>query len=79
MKRNKLCLGTVKIGNPEYGFSSNCKPLEYKKILNESLSLGIDSFATSTRYDDSEIKIGRNFSKIKKNIYISNKIDNISV
>ncbi len=79
MKRNKLCLGTVKIGNPEYGFSSNCKPSEYTEILNESLRLGIDSFDTSPRYDNSEIKLGRYFSKIKKKPFISTKIDNLSV
>ena len=74
-----ICLGTTKLGIPDYGFSSSeIRPdfnsLEFLKQVGE---LGINKFDTSPRYGQSE-KILGNYIKQKKEVpFISSKIDNL--
>lgn len=74
----KIILGTVKLGNPHYGYSST-KNAKFNSLtfLNKINELGINYFDTSPRYDKSEILIGQFVKKYKKNISISSKIDNL--
>jgi len=77
----RLCLGTVKLGIPDYGFSSNLKiDSETKKIdfLIKAFELGIRKFDTSPRYGESEKILGSFFNQIlSKEIEVYTKIDNL--
>lgn len=77
---NKLCLGTVKLGMPDYGFSSGntlSNKLEPVKFLNQVESLGITHFDTSPRYGQSEKILGRYISQTVSTPFVSSKIDNL--
>tara|TARA_B100000427_G_C15498676_1_gene591028 strand:- start:1121 stop:2011 length:891 start_codon:yes stop_codon:yes gene_type:complete len=77
MKNHRLCLGTAKIGDPTYGFSTSKQQSDYIKFLKKCYKHGIDSFDTSPRYDDSEEKLGYFFSKETLDPFVSTKIDNL--
>ena len=80
MKENdKLCLGTVKLGIPDYGFSSNNIPENFDKLnfLNQVGFLGVNKFDTSSRYGESESVLGKYISQTTNNIFISSKIDGL--
>ena len=75
----ELCLGTVKLGIPDYGFSSG-KATEYFDalgFLNKAASFGISHFDTSPRYGESEEILGRYISQSKSKPQISSKIDDL--
>jgi len=77
--KNKVILGTVKLGLPAYGFSSASERLPANKLLENVHALGIDQLDTSPRYGESEKCIGdfhRNQSSIRFNV--STKIDNLA-
>lgn len=77
---DKICLGTVKLGVPEYGFSSsrtiseNIEPGTFLKYVEKT---GINRFDTSPRYGNSEILLGNHFSQSRSIFYVSSKIDNL--
>ena len=79
-KINKLCIGTVKFGNPEYGHSSSqSKKDNLYDFIKTVVSLGVRHFDTSPRYGNSESLIGE-FIKNEKinNLIISSKVDNLN-
>lgn len=78
-ENNKLCLGTVKLGLPDYGFSSRKKIGTFDAIdfLNQVGLVGIDKFDTSPRYGESENILGKYISKTIKKPFVSSKIDNL--
>lgn len=77
--KNRITLGTAKLGNPDYGFSNqNNKDFDSLYFLNQVYKKGICFFDTSPRYGESE-KILGNFIKSEKikNIKISSKVDSL--
>jgi len=80
MKENdKLCLGTVKLGIPDYGFSSKKIDDNFDRLnfLNQVGFLGINKFDTSSRYGESESVLGKYISQTTNNNFISSKIDSL--
>lgn len=78
-KNKKLCLGTVKLGIPEYGFSSKNIDENFDKLnfLKQVGSLGINKFDTSSRYGESECVLGKYINQTTNNLFISSKIDGL--
>jgi len=80
-KMEKLCLGTAKLGLPDYGFSSGKRKTpsvgDSIKFLRDSLSLGISRIDTSPRYGESEKIIGQALKGLDTHPFISSKIDSI--
>lgn len=76
---NKLCLGTVKLGTPNYGFSVRKEINGFDAIdfLNQVRLLGIDKFDTSPRYGESETILGQYIDKANIKPFISTKVDNL--
>ena len=74
---NKLCLGTAKIGMPDYGYSSTDALINADEFLFESLSLGISYIDTSPRYGDSEKIVGNILKTLSNKPGISTKVDNL--
>jgi len=79
-KSNVLSLGTVKLGMPDYGFSSDKNNLPFDPVvfLKNAERKGICSFDTSPRYGKSEEVLGRYILQAQKNPFVSSKIDNLS-
>ena len=77
MKKANLCLGSVKFGDPDYGFSNKRESFSFDEILSECLKLGIEFFDTSPRYMNSELILGKFFLEKKINPFVSTKIDNL--
>lgn len=74
-----LCLGTVKLGIPDYGFSSNSTSVRFDPIsfLKDAESIGINRFDTSPRYGQSEKILGQYIVQRGTTPFISSKIDNL--
>lgn len=74
-----LCLGTVKLGNPEYGFSSSGAREKFDPLhfLQEAGKLGISRFDTSPRYGNSEEVLGMYLKDCTRKPWVSSKIDNL--
>ena len=75
--RNKISLGTAKLGVENYGFSSNDLPKDKIKFLEKSFNIGIKSLDTSPRYGNSERIIGNFIDKTKQRPFVSSKIDGL--
>lgn len=79
----KLCLGTVRLGLPDYGFPSTEKEVRSEDdligFLHDALSLGISKIDTSPRYGNSEKIIGQALKGLCAYPFISSKIDSISL
>lgn len=73
----KLCLGTAKLGMPDYGYSNTAFSLNSSDFLSESLLLGITHIDTSPRYGNSEKIIGDVLTKVISKPSVSTKIDNL--
>ena len=74
-----ICLGAVKLGMPDYGFSSadnteGFKPLNFLKQVEEA---GIYRFDTSPRYGESEKILGQYIAQSKVTLFVSSKIDSL--
>ncbi|MFC1866762.1 aldo/keto reductase [Thermodesulfobacteriota bacterium] len=80
-KPNVLCLGTAKLGIPDYGFSSNnsTNPFDPVAFLKEAELMGISRFDTSPRYGRSEEVLGNYIAQSKTTPFVSSKIDNLSL
>ena len=78
-KPDVLCLGTVKLGIPDYGFSSDSTPLEFDPVsfLIQAELSGIKCFDTSPRYGQSEEILGHYISQSTIKPFVSSKIDNL--
>ena len=75
---DKLCLGTAKIGMPDYGYSSSDVLINADEFLLESFSLGISNVDTSPRYGNSETIIGNTLRSTYNKPNISTKVDNLT-
>jgi len=75
---NKLCLGTAKIGMPDYGYSDGNVLKDPTNFILSSLDLGIRSIDTSPRYGNSEKLIGKALKLCNKKPLINTKIDNLT-
>lgn len=73
----KLCLGTAKIGIPNYGYSRTGAIVNVDQFLTDTFSLGIKNLDTSPRYGNCEKIIGNLLKSAKKKPKISTKIDNL--
>jgi aryl-alcohol dehydrogenase-like predicted oxidoreductase len=76
-----VCLGTVKLGVPDYGFLSgyNSRTINPENFLKQAQALGICRFDTSPRYGNSEEIIGQYILNSKQTPLVSTKIDNLQV
>ncbi|MDO8505534.1 MAG: aldo/keto reductase [bacterium] len=76
-----ICLGTVKLGNPDYGFSSSSQgdafDFDAMNFLEEAGRLGISRFDTSPRYGRSEKVLGEYFKSCANTPWVSSKIDGL--
>jgi len=74
-------LGTVKLGDPNYGFSSqiNKENFDHIQFLEDVEKLGVNRFDTSPRYGDSESKLGEFFKNKVKKPWVSTKVDSLMV
>ncbi|MDZ4243928.1 MAG: aldo/keto reductase [Candidatus Doudnabacteria bacterium] len=75
-----LFLGTVKLGVPEYGFSSTAPVVSFdaQQFLCEAVKLGISRFDTSPRYGNSEEVIGHYIGQASSKPFVASKIDNLA-
>jgi aryl-alcohol dehydrogenase-like predicted oxidoreductase len=76
--KNKLCLGTVKVGVPSYGHSLENNIDNHSELFLRATEIGITCFDTSPRYANSEKIIGNFIKKHSKKLFISTKIDNLN-
>lgn len=76
---NAICLGTVKLGIPGYGFSSSSSSmtLEALTFLKQVEARGISRFDTAPRYGESEKILGEYFVQTKTKPFVSSKIDSL--
>ena len=74
---NKLCLGTAKIGMPDYGYSNTGILVNAGEFLFESLSLGVGYIDTSPRYGSSEKIVGDVLKTLGDKPGVSTKVDNL--
>lgn len=80
MTKAKISLGTVKLGVPDYGFSSQESFSESESVfLDQCWKLGICDLDTSPRYGDSESVIGRYISESNNRFTVSTKVDCLKV
>ena len=75
---NKLCLGTVKIGVPSYGYSSGLDIGNHNELFERAVKIGLNCFDTSPRYENSEKIIGDFIKNHNEKLFISTKIDNLN-
>ena len=78
---SKLCLGTVKLGVPDYGFSSHPQETNFNAVhfLNQVEALGIRRFDTSPRYGKAEQMLGTYLAQSPNTSIISSKIDELHI
>jgi aryl-alcohol dehydrogenase-like predicted oxidoreductase len=73
-----LCLGTVKLGMPDYGFSSSLNRLQDPvSFLQQAGAQGISRFDTSPRYGTSEEILGQYIADAGIIPSVSSKIDGL--
>jgi len=77
LESNKLCLGTAKIGMPDYGFSDGNKLDDPVYFLSKSIELGVGFIDTSPRYGNSEELVGQALKNVTNKPFVSTKIDNL--
>ena len=79
-KPDAICLGTVKLGISDYGFSSKSTPGEFGPVafLKQAELSGIRRFDTSPRYGQSEEILGQYIAQSTITPFVSSKIDNLS-
>lgn len=73
-----LCLGTAKLGMPDYGYSSVYNQFtDNKSFILDALDAGVNCIDTSPRYGNSEEIIGNALRYSKNKPSISTKIDGL--
>ncbi len=77
--KEKLSLGTVKLGDPHYGFSNRRSFEDSSHFLKKVISLGVRKFDTSPRYGDSEKKLGKFFKYATVDPLVSTKVDALRI
>ena len=75
-----LFLGTVKLGVPEYGFSSSAADAAFDALgfLRGAKELGVNRLDTSPRYGNSEEVIGQYIKETSSMPFVASKIDNLA-
>jgi aryl-alcohol dehydrogenase-like predicted oxidoreductase len=73
-----ICLGTVKLGLPDYGFSSSVRKVDTSQFLKEVRNVGIAKYDTAPSYGESESVLGRYFQDSNKPVFVSSKIDSLN-
>jgi aryl-alcohol dehydrogenase-like predicted oxidoreductase len=73
----RICLGTVKLGVPDYGFSSRPVAGEFdpRFFLAQVEAAGVHCFDTSPRYGRSEEILGSYLARSSGRAFVSSKID----
>jgi aryl-alcohol dehydrogenase-like predicted oxidoreductase len=74
-----LCLGTVKLGIPNYGFNSGINEFNVAKFMTEIQELDISNYDTAPSYGNSEEILGKHLNKKGKPVFISSKIDGLKI
>jgi aryl-alcohol dehydrogenase-like predicted oxidoreductase len=72
-----LCLGTVKLGIPNYGFNLRSIDVNVDKFLTEMQGLGIENIDTAPSYGNSEEIVGKHIITTGKPVFFSSKIDSL--
>ncbi|MDC0909686.1 aldo/keto reductase [Flavobacteriaceae bacterium] len=76
MQLNKIYIGTSKLDNKSYGYSSSKhEKFNYYNYLDGIYDLGIRKLDTSPRYNNSEELIGKFIRNSNKSFEVSSKID----
>lgn len=79
MQLNKIYIGTSKLDNKSYGYSSSSyEKFNYYKYLDTLYDLGIRKLDTSPRYNNSEELIGKFIRNSNKSFEVSSKIDDLN-
>lgn len=76
---SKICLGTAKIGMPDYGYSTSDAIKDVDDFVLNAINGGINCFDTSPRYGNCEEMLGKAFSSVANKPFISTKIDELDI
>ena len=78
MSSPRFCIGTVKLGDKNYGYSSAKSDRNVDDFFNKCKELGIYNFDTSPRYGLSEQILGKYLKSLSKNkVFVSTKVDGL--
>ena len=78
MSSPQFCIGTAKLGDENYGYSSDKSDRDMEKFFNKCKELEIYNFDTSPRYSNSEKILGKYLSKFSNNkVFVSTKVDDL--
>ena len=78
MSSPQFCIGTAKLGDENYGYSSDKSDRDIEKFFNKCKELEIHNFDTSPRYSNSEKILGKYLSKFSNNkVFVSTKVDDL--
>lgn len=78
MSSPQFCIGTAKMGDENYGYSSDKSDRDIDKFINKCNELEIFNFDTSPRYGDSEKILGKYLNKLSnKKVFVSTKVDDL--
>ena len=78
MSSPKFCIGTAKLGDENYGYSSDKSDRDMEKFFNKCKELEIHNFDTSPRYSSSEKILGKYLSKFSNSkVFVSTKVDDL--
>ena len=78
MNSPQFCIGTAKLGDENYGYSSDKSDRDMEKFFNKCKELEIYNFDTSPRYSNSEKILGKYLSKFSNNkVFVSTKVDDL--
>lgn len=77
---DQLCIGTVKFGMPQYGFSlSSARAFDARAFVRAVIERGIARFDTAPRYGNSESVLGEALEGMKTLVWISSKAEGLAV
>ena len=80
LESSLISLGTAKLGNHNYGFSSKSLSidLDENKFLENAFNIGIKNIDTSPRYGKAQEILGKFIKKTNHSFLISSKVDELS-
>lgn len=73
-----ICLGTVKLGLPDYGFNSSSRKVDTSQFLKDVGNVGITKYDTAPSYGESESVLGKYIQESNKPVFVSSKIDSLN-
>ena len=78
MSSPQFCIGTAKLGDENYGYSSDKSDRDIEKFFDKCKELEIHNFDTSPRYSSSEKILGKYLSKFSNSkVFVSTKVDDL--